>query len=296
MKNISNLESVKTGNPKLITILRATVLEPGIEETSRIYLNSENGLVEMQFSLKQHEENNGTLDQEEHPLAQSSQNYLIYFLGFKGSVSYAPNMAAGGSRLDIRFNLAFLESMIAEDCPETLQLLEEHSSKLRSAGAKDHHISAQMKMIINELLFCTRSGKMKQLFQLWKILELAQLQIAQVGETTKPLVNIKSYDIEKLQEAKSIVENNLANPYSLKNLAHKVGLNDFKLKRGFKELFGFTVFGYLHELRMLKAKRMLLTEKDSVTEVSGEVGYQHPHHFSAAFKKRFGILPGSLNK
>jgi AraC-like DNA-binding protein len=56
------------------------------------------------------------------------------------------------------------------------------------------------------------------------------------------------------------------------------------------------VFGYLRELRMLKAKKLLLAEKDSVTHVSGEVGYQYPHHFSTAFKKRFGVLPAALCK
>src|SRR5436189_818415 len=112
-----------------------------------------------------------------------------------------------------------------------------------------------MRIIINELLCCDKAGTVKRLFWQSKILELLMLQIEQMEEANKPLSSIKYYDIEKLQEAKLIVENNLVTPYSLKTLAHKVGLNDFKLKRGFKELFGYTVFGYLRELRMQEARK-----------------------------------------
>ena len=196
--------------------------------------------------------------------------------GLTGTISFSDVPESRKSRVDIRFNLSF--------------------EGFTESGETNDRLTRPMNQAIKELSACNPSDKMRQIFQTSKILELILLQARETEAAGKPLKTVKSYDVGKLQEAKSIVENNLARPYSLKTLAHKVGLNDFKLKRGFKELFGFTVFGYLRELRMLKAKKLLLAEKDSVTDVSGEVGYQHPHHFSTAFKKRFGILPGTLIK
>ncbi|MDR6784983.1 AraC-like DNA-binding protein [Pedobacter africanus] len=67
-----------------------------------------------------------------------------------------------------------------------------------------------------------------------------------------------------------------------------------KLKDGFKALFGTTIFGLVRELRMVNARRLLLDEKLQVNEVAEKVGCQHPHHFAVAFRRRFGILPGTL--
>jgi AraC-like DNA-binding protein len=68
-------------------------------------------------------------------------------------------------------------------------------------------------------------------------------------------------------------------------------INEFKLKKGFKEIFGNTVFGYLVDLKMEYAKEKLVQKKVSISEISDEIGFQHPQHFSQAFKKKYGYFP-----
>jgi AraC-like DNA-binding protein len=75
-----------------------------------------------------------------------------------------------------------------------------------------------------------------------------------------------------------------------------VGLNDFKLKRGFRQVFDTTVFGYVRALRMEKARALLELGRLNVTQVASATGYSCFGHFSAAFKKRFGILPSDFKK
>ncbi len=131
-----------------------------------------------------------------------------------------------------------------------------------------------------------------------KVLEMIAAVINQLelqcGENV-PASFLKSHDIEKIYQAKKYIERNLRSPCSLIELSRKVGLNDFKLKKGFKEVVGNTVFGYLADCRMKKANDLLL-EKKSVSEVSYLVGYKNPHHFTAAYKKKYGVLPSTLNK
>lgn len=131
-----------------------------------------------------------------------------------------------------------------------------------------------------------------------KVIELLALQLDQLHRTTDLLSSngiIKEHDLEKLIEARTIIERNLRTPCSLIELSRRVGLNDFKLKKGFKELTGNTVFGYLYDCRMNRAQE-LLQQKYNVNEVSFLVGYKNPQHFTAAYKKKFGILPSYVNK
>ena len=81
---------------------------------------------------------------------------------------------------------------------------------------------------------------------------------------------------------------------SLTDLAHRVGTNEFALKKGFRALFGTTVFGFWHDVKMEQARRLLIEEDRSISEVSDMVGYQNPRHFSSAFRKKFGVLPSRV--
>lgn len=85
-------------------------------------------------------------------------------------------------------------------------------------------------------------------------------------------------------------------PLTLSGIARDAGLNEFMLKKGFKELFGLTVFGYLNELKMNYARQMLLESQCTVYEAAYTMGYNEPYNFSKAFKKHFGYLPGELKK
>jgi AraC-like DNA-binding protein len=80
----------------------------------------------------------------------------------------------------------------------------------------------------------------------------------------------------------------------LRELSRLVGLNQFKLKKGFKALFGCSVFGHLHARRMEEAKRLLLERNTPIGEVARYCGYQYVQHFSTAFRKKYGVTPGSL--
>ena len=74
-------------------------------------------------------------------------------------------------------------------------------------------------------------------------------------------------------------------------LARQVGMCDYNLKRGFKEAFGTTVFGYLRDRRLEKAQQLLLEQKMTVASVARAVGYDSPTSFTTAFKRKFGVGP-----
>lgn len=156
-------------------------------------------------------------------------------------------------------------------------------------------MSANMYAIINDMQSTPYSGYLKGLYLEAKSIELFLLQVGQLDR--KSLTGqsaLKAKDVEALHAVKHEIESNYQQSMSISGLAKKAGINQMKLKNGFKELFNTTVFGYLRDLRMQEAKRLLLDEKMLVNEVSDRIGYQYPHHFSAAFKKKFGLTPKTL--
>lgn len=136
---------------------------------------------------------------------------------------------------------------------------------------------------------------MRQLFYESKVAELflAQALQAESIATTK-IRPLSAYEKERLYMAKDYIESNVLNPVSMRNICQVIGLNDFKLKKGFKALFGVTVFEYLSSLRMQYAHQLLTDTSSSVFEVAYLLGYSEPYNFTKAFKKHFGYLPSKL--
>lgn len=83
----------------------------------------------------------------------------------------------------------------------------------------------------------------------------------------------------------------MAEPPGLQELANEVGLNLKKLKVGFKQLYGDTVYSFLFDYKMEYARKMLESGEFNVNEVSVKVGYSTPSHFIAGFKKKYGTTP-----
>lgn len=103
-------------------------------------------------------------------------------------------------------------------------------------------------------------------------------------------------EMDKLREARLIMKERLVDPPTLIELSRLIGLNDYKLKAGFKELYGTTVFGYLKDERLRQAMLMLQTGRVNVGEAACAVGYLNPSYFAEAFRSKYGVNPGLFIK
>lgn len=151
-----------------------------------------------------------------------------------------------------------------------------------------------MQAALHQILNCPYEGGMRNLYLESKALELIALRLeAAIADYKVPsnLENLSPSDIERIHHAKDILCRNFNNPPSLLSLARQVGLNDCKLKQGFRQVFGTTAFKYLHDYRMEKAQQLLLEKEMNVNEVVRAVGYASRSAFLAAFKKKFGVTP-----
>lgn len=157
----------------------------------------------------------------------------------------------------------------------------------------------EIKMAFNQILNeqCGSNSISRLLHLQSKAIEIVSLFIEkEVLHKSKVYKNLKlrKEDIHKIKEAKALVTENIINPLSIEELSKVVGLNTYKLKVGFKEVYEMTIFGYLRDIRMERAKEYLLEGEMSILEVAYSVGYSNPSHFAVAFRKKYGINPSQL--
>lgn len=142
------------------------------------------------------------------------------------------------------------------------------------------------------------AGDLERLYLEGKTLELIAHHIQWKRESQQGIKNglLSRRDVEKLHTARTILLGSLTDPPGIQELARKTGLNEFKLKKGFKQLFDSTVYEMVRKERMLMAGDLLSSCHKNITEVAVEVGYSNMSHFATAFRKQFGINPAEFLK
>ncbi|CAN5301831.1 hypothetical protein BH09BAC2_BH09BAC2_04650 [soil metagenome] len=101
-------------------------------------------------------------------------------------------------------------------------------------------------------------------------------------------------DRQKIVKAREVLLQHISEPLTIKALSRKVAINECYLKKGFKEMYGTTIFDFFQSQRMEHAKYLLYEKSLSVTDVSASLGYSSISHFSTAFKKHTGLKPCEL--
>lgn len=159
-------------------------------------------------------------------------------------------------------------------CGKTRMVLEALLNHSYTGSLENIFINAQMQMLLLYSLDCMLGEKEVESFN------------------CKFLAN--EADREKIVKAREILLQHIGEPITIKELSRKVAINECYLKKGFKEMFGTTIFDFYQSQRMEHAKYLLYEKGLNVTEVSLLLGYSSISHFSTAFKKHTGLKPCEL--
>lgn len=250
-------------------------------------------LIELHFTLAGH----GTL--------QHDRNGCSYdFVENQCNMHYLPRFAGQGQyEKDMRyrfFEVNFTTKAFIELAENSSPLLMDLADKITGNSKIEIHkdnmpMTLAMHQCIQDIIHCQFSGGLKLMYLQSKCIELLALQ-AQAYESftgkTPFNASITSDDIERIHYAQAYLLQNSLQPPSLTQLARIAGINEFKLKKGFREVYKNTVFGYLADHKLNDAREMLLYQHMPIKEVADQLGYSSVQHFSKAFKKKFGISPG----
>jgi AraC-like DNA-binding protein len=174
--------------------------------------------------------------------------------------------------LNFRYQTTFVKTLPL--CGKTRTVLEALLNHSYTDSLENIYINAQIQMLLLYSMDCM------------------------VGDKDIDTVNCKflanEADREKIVKARELLIQHIGEPITIKELSRKVAINECYLKKGFKEMFGTTIFDFYQSQRMEHARYLLYEKGLSVTEVSLMLGYSSISHFSTAFKKHTGLKPCEL--
>ncbi len=158
---------------------------------------------------------------------------------------------------------------------------------------KDGRISPSMAIVLNQLMNYNLNPTIKPLYFKAKAYELLSLYFNRPADADVEQCPFLADEenVSKIKKAKQIIIARMAEPPTLQQLADEINLPLNKLKEGFKQIYGDSVFSFLFDYKMEVARQLLATGSHNVNEVGLKVGYSTASHFIAAFKKRFGTTP-----
>ncbi|MDO7172227.1 AraC family transcriptional regulator [Mariniflexile sp. AS56] len=158
---------------------------------------------------------------------------------------------------------------------------------------KDGSITPSMAIVLNQLINYNLNQSIKDLYFKGKAYELLSLYFNRSEDANIeqcPFL-VDETNVIKIRKAKDIIIARMSEPPSLQELADEIGLNLKKLKEGFKQIYGDSVFSFLFDYKMEVARKLLESGENNVNEVGLKVGYSTSSHFIAAFKKKYGTTP-----
>ena len=158
---------------------------------------------------------------------------------------------------------------------------------------KDGHISPSMAIALHQMLHYNLHNSIKNLYFKGKGYELLSLYFNrnEDADIEQCPFLVDETNVIKIRKAKDIIISQMAEPPSLQELADAIGLPIKKLKEGFKQIYGDSVFSFLLDYKLEYARKLLESGTHNVNEVGLKIGYSTSSHFISAFKKKYGTTP-----
>ena len=154
-------------------------------------------------------------------------------------------------------------------------------------------ISPAMSVVLSQIMEAKIHESIQILYFKGKVYELLSLFFnkSEDADVEQCPFLVDEQNVRKIRKAKEIILNQMTEPPTLQELSTTIGLNIKKLKEGFKQIYGETVYGYLLDHKMNEARSMLNSKQYNINEISLKLGYSTSSHFISAFKKKFGTTP-----
>lgn len=197
--------------------------------------------------------------------------------------------------LHISYAPGYLDELLPDNEAWAAELKEKIFRQERILGDRATPIAIAQDRALQNIFQCPIDGKLGVMMIETSVVQIILLQLHMLFNRKKSEASALSRRDEELAYGlKEYLTSTYLDDHTLCSLAKHFGTNTNKLMTLFKKIFGKSIFEYISELRMEHARTLLLDKEMIVCEVAREIGYKNPNHFSAAFKKRFGLSPTEI--
>ncbi len=257
------------------------------QETVKVQRNINNNFIQFHFSGKGESRfffNNGS-----YKIPLQEENSLLLY-NPKRDLPIDLELQGHGWVVSIVISIKKFHSLFSEEASYISFLNLENRDK---QYYKDAPLTPGMVIVLNQMMNYNLMPTIKNLYFKAKAYELLSLYFNRTEEPDVEQCPFLSDEenVLKIRKAKDYVVAHMAEPPTLRELSRKIGLSEKKLKEGFKQIYGDSVFSFLFDYKMEFARKLLETGDYNVNEVGLRVGYSTSSHFISAFKKKFGTTP-----
>ncbi|MGS2741328.1 helix-turn-helix transcriptional regulator [Sinomicrobium sp. M5D2P17] len=223
-----------------------------------------------------------------HLQVEEEQSLLLY--NPQRDLPIDLEMAPKAQLVSLLISIKKFHSLFSHEADYIHFLSEDNRDKKYYNNAE---ISPAMMVALNQMIHHNLHDSVKRLYLKGKAYELMGLYFnkPEDADIEQCPFLVDEENVARIRKAKDIIIANMAEPPGLESLANEVGLNLKKLKTGFKQIYGDSVYSFLFDYKMEYARKMLEGGAHNVNEVGFKIGYSTASHFIAAFKKKYGTTP-----
>lgn len=197
----------------------------------------------------------------------------------------------------VEFNPEYLRKLSNDDAPLFRDFVDELLEGRAASIVESHKMATTEIMdVVSELVYFRYPGKMRRLYIKSRVVDLLRLSVENISLEGKSGDGISAAEIKMVNTVKEYLLTNLDNPGTLKEISIRTGVNEFKLKRGFRKVFGKSVMSFVQEARLTLAKEMITNSDSPLKAIAMRAGYRNISNFTTAFRKHFGYSPGTLKR
>ncbi|WP_396636090.1 helix-turn-helix domain-containing protein [Maribacter sp. R77961] len=224
-----------------------------------------------------------------YALEVSEENSLLLYntqLDLPLNLSLAP----GSWMVSVVMTIRKFHSLFSDEASYIPFLNNENSEKKYYA---QEAVSPAIAVVLSQMINYNLHPTIKKLYIKGKVYELISLYFNKNTDADVeqcPFL-VDEDNVKRIRRAKELVIANMAEPPSLPELSKEIGLSLKRLKEGFKQIYGDSVYSFLFDYKMEYARRLLESGQYNVNEIGLKIGYSTSSHFIAAFKKKYGTTP-----
>ncbi|PIB28815.1 AraC family transcriptional regulator [Maribacter sp. 4U21] len=228
-------------------------------------------------------------NQGNYALEVSEENSLLLYntqLDLPLDLSLAP----GSWMVSVVMTIRKFHSLFSDEASYIPFLNTESSEKKYYA---QEAVSPAIAVVLSQMINYNLHPTIKKLFIKGKVYELISLYFNKSTDADVeqcPFL-VDEDNVKRIRRAKELIIANMAEPPSLPELSKEIGLSLKRLKEGFKQIYGDSVYSFLFDYKMEYARRLLESGQYNVNEIGLKIGYSTSSHFIAAFKKKYGTTP-----
>ncbi|TDL49212.1 AraC family transcriptional regulator [Paenibacillus dendritiformis] len=158
---------------------------------------------------------------------------------------------------------------------------------------------AEVSNIFCSIFHCALPEQSKILYYEGKVMELLSLLLAveMPGlEDEEEAFLLDDYEIRQIRHAHDRLMDTPGNPPTLAQLSRELAISRNKLTKGYKQIYGHTIYVHYRKACMQQAAALLADLNKSVQDIAFDVGYSNASNFCNAFKREFGLTPLQYRK